>query len=120
MKDYIKFWTQVPNMLKTTQSAQVAPPTDHAKQMLHFKSYISTLADPNCKVDLKLKVAQEISESFEMIISSSLYPEFLEHSIKILLNILEEGEPQFVAEYPIQQVLSFQESGYLFIHNFCW
>ncbi|KAF5284945.1 hypothetical protein FQA39_LY16900 [Lamprigera yunnana] len=73
-------------------------------QMNKFRSYVTTLADPNCKDDLKLKATQEINENFEMIISSPLYGNFLDHSVKIFLKILQEGEPHFIAEYNIQQV----------------
>uniref|UniRef100_A0A1Y1MXI9 FAT domain-containing protein n=3 Tax=Photinus pyralis TaxID=7054 RepID=A0A1Y1MXI9_PHOPY len=73
-------------------------------QMNKFRSYVTTLADPNCKDDLKLKATQEINENFEIIISSPLYGNFLDHSLKIFLKILQEGEPHFIAEYNIQQV----------------
>lgn len=36
--------------------------------------------------------------------SSPQYPQFLDHSLKIFLKILQEGEPHFIAEYNIQQV----------------
>lgn len=39
-----------------------------------------------------------------MILSSPQYPQFLDHSLKIFLKILQEGEPHFIAEYNIQQV----------------
>lgn len=39
-----------------------------------------------------------------MILNSDHYPSFLDHSVKMFLKILEEGEPQFIAEYNIQQV----------------
>lgn len=35
-------------------------------QMNKFRSYVTTLADPNCKDDLKLKATQEINENFEV------------------------------------------------------
>ncbi|KAI4454767.1 ataxia telangiectasia mutated atm -related [Holotrichia oblita] len=73
-------------------------------QMNKFRSYVTMLADPNCKDDLKLKATQEISENFETILSSSLYQNFLDHSVKIFLKILQDGEPHFIADYNIQQV----------------
>ncbi|KOB75140.1 Transformation/transcription domain-associated protein [Operophtera brumata] len=39
-----------------------------------------------------------------VILSSPQYPQFLDHSLKIFLKILQDGEPHFIAEYNIQQV----------------
>ena len=39
---------------------------------------------------------------FQVIISSVQYPTFLDHSMKIFLKILQEGEPHFIGEYNIQ------------------
>ncbi|XP_045469394.1 transcription-associated protein 1 isoform X2 [Harmonia axyridis] len=78
---------------------------DHATmQMNQFRSYVTMLADPSAKEDLKLKAAQEISENFEIILSSPHYAAFLEHSVKIFLNLLGHGECLFIAEYNMQQV----------------
>lgn len=41
---------------------------------------------------------------FQVILSSPQYPQFLDHSLKIFLKILQDGEPHFIAEYNIQQV----------------
>lgn len=73
-------------------------------QMNKFRSYVTMLADANCKDDLKLKAVQEISENFELILASNTYPSFLDHAVKIFVRILQEGEPHFIAEYNIQQV----------------
>lgn len=75
-----------------------------ATQMNHFLSYVKMLVDPNRQDVSKLIAMREISENFEMILSSTLYPTFLDHSIKIFLKILQEGEPHFIAEYNIHQV----------------
>ncbi|XP_043599030.1 transformation/transcription domain-associated protein isoform X1 [Bombus pyrosoma] len=81
----------------------MAPP-DPVTQMNTYKSYVTMLADPVSKDELKLKAAQELSENFEVIMCSSQYKTFLEHMIKIFLKILQEGEPHFISEYNIQQV----------------
>nr|CAH7738954.1 unnamed protein product [Callosobruchus chinensis] len=75
-----------------------------ATQMNQFRSYVTMLGDPECKDGLKLKATQEISKHFEMILSSPMYPSFLDHSLKIFLKILDEGDPLFIAEYNLQQV----------------
>lgn len=83
--------------------AGVAMVDPHTTQINQFKSYVTMLADPNCKDVVKLKATQEISKNFETILNSDLYKSFLDHSIKIFLKILDEGEPHFIAEYNIQQ-----------------
>ncbi|XP_071454988.1 transformation/transcription domain-associated protein [Hetaerina americana] len=85
------------------------PPTstggsDPMTQMNTYRSYVTMLADPGAKDEIKLKAAQELSENFEIIMGSSQYPAFLDHSMKIFLKILQDGEPHFIAEYNIQQV----------------
>lgn len=53
-----------------------------------------------------------------MILNSELYPSFLDHSVKMFLKILEEGEPHFIAEYNIQQVGRNILPAYIFLINF--
>ncbi|XP_052746122.1 transcription-associated protein 1 isoform X5 [Bicyclus anynana] len=79
-------------------------PGDPHTQMNTYRSYVTMLADPGAKDEIKLKAAQELSENFEVILSSQQYPQFLDHSLKIFLKILQDGEPHFIAEYNIQQV----------------
>ena len=45
----------------------MAPP-DPVTQMNTYKSYVTMLADPVSKDELKLKAAQELSENFEVFI----------------------------------------------------
>ncbi|XP_045458905.1 transcription-associated protein 1 [Melitaea cinxia] len=85
-------------------SMSTGGPGDPHTQMNTYRSYVTMLADPGAKDEIKLKAAQELSENFEVILSSPQYPQFLEHSLKIFLKILQEGEPHFIAEYNIQQV----------------
>ncbi|XP_077285479.1 transcription-associated protein 1-like [Arctopsyche grandis] len=77
---------------------------DPLTQMNTYRSYVTVLADPGAKDEIKLKAVQELSENFEVIINSAQYPQFLDHSIKIFLKILQDGEPHFISEYNIQQV----------------
>ncbi|CAH0749160.1 unnamed protein product [Diatraea saccharalis] len=88
--------------MMTTMAA--GGPGDPHTQMNTYRSYVTMLADPGAKDEIKLKAAQELSENFEVILSSPQYPQFLDHSLKIFLKILQEGEPHFIAEYNIQQV----------------
>ncbi|KAJ0181684.1 hypothetical protein K1T71_002406 [Dendrolimus kikuchii] len=85
-------------------SMSAGGPGDPHTQMNTYRSYVTMLADPGAKDEIKLKAAQELSENFEVILSSPQYPQFLDHSLKIFLKILQEGEPHFIAEYNIQQV----------------
>ncbi|XP_058799221.1 transformation/transcription domain-associated protein [Phymastichus coffea] len=79
-------------------------PIDPAIQMNTYRSHVTLLADPNAKDETKLKAAQEMSENFEVILSSPQYPSFLDHMMKNFLKILQEGEPLFISEYNIQLV----------------
>lgn len=80
-----------------------APHVD-AAQMNQFCSFVNMLADPNAKDETKLKAAQELSENFELITQCSRFGFFLEHSMKIFIKILQDGDPHFISEYNIQQV----------------
>lgn len=84
--------------------ASLGTPQIDASQMNTFRSYVTMLGDPGAKDEIKLKAAQELSEHFEVIIQSSAYPSFLEHSMKIFLKILQDGEPQFISENTTQHV----------------
>lgn len=73
-------------------------------QMNTFRSFVTMLGDPTAKDETKLKAAQELSEHFEVITQCSGYQSFLEHSMKIFIRILQDGDPHFISEYNIQQV----------------
>ncbi|RWS26862.1 Transformation/transcription domain-associated protein-like protein, partial [Leptotrombidium deliense] len=78
--------------------------TDPVAQMNTYRSFVSLLIDPSAKDENKLKAAQELSEDLETIVASPQYPAFLEHAVKVFLKILNETEPQFVAEHNGQQL----------------
>lgn len=77
-----------------------------AAQMNTFRSYVTMLGDPTAKDEIKMKAAQELSENFELITQCSGFQLFLEHSMKIFIKILHEGDPLFISEYNLQQVSS--------------
>lgn len=79
-------------------------PRVDSTQMNTFRSFVTMLGDPTAKDEIKLKAAQELSEHFEIITQCAGYQQFLDHSMKIFLKILDEGEPHFISEYHIQQV----------------
>lgn len=65
-------------------------------QMNKFRSYVTMLADPNCKDDLKLKATQEISENFEVSLYCFLiYVKIVKEKI-----ILDDTEFVPVPEFP--------------------
>lgn len=86
----------------TTNAASVAQVD--AAQMNTFRSYVTMLGDPTAKDEIKMKAAQELSENFELITQCSGFQLFLEHSMKIFIKILHEGDPLFISEYNLQQV----------------
>lgn len=73
-------------------------------QLNTFRSYVTILADSKSTDDKKLRAAQELSENFEVVVQSSSYPSFLEHSLKAFMHFLQDGEPQFIQEYQAHQV----------------
>ncbi|XP_035826346.1 transformation/transcription domain-associated protein isoform X2 [Aplysia californica] len=93
-------------------------PQDAAAQLTAFKSYVQLIADSTPGiVEKKLKAAQELSENFERtdinerwfittdsVVALQQYPQFLAELMKVFLKILDEGEPQFIAEQNIQQL----------------
>lgn len=83
----------------SSMGAQVDP-----AQMNTFRSYVTMLGDANAKDEIKMKAAQELSENFELITQGSGFQLFLEHSMKIFIKILHDGEPLFISEYNLQQV----------------
>lgn len=92
-----------PTAIVLTASATTVTQVD-ATQMNTFRSYVTMLGDPSAKDEIKLKAAQELSENFELITQCSGFQSFLEHSMKIFIKILQDGEPHFISEYNIQQV----------------
>lgn len=88
-------------------SSSSTPSVAHvdAAQMNTFRSYVTMLGDPTAKDEIKMKAAQELSENFELITQCSSFQSFLEHSMKIFIKILQDGEPLFISEYNIQQVI---------------
>lgn len=83
----------------SSAGAQVDP-----AQMNTFRSYVTMLGDANAKDEIKMKAAQELSENFELITQGSGFQLFLEHSMKIFIKILHDGDPLFISEYNLQQV----------------
>lgn len=75
-----------------------------AAQMNTFRSYVTMLGDPTAKDEIKMKAAQELSENFELITQCAGFQLFLEHSMKIFIKILHDGDPLFISEYNLQQV----------------
>lgn len=90
----------------STAGSTTAPQVDPV-QMNTYRSYVTMLGDATAKDETKLKAAQELSEHFEVITQCSGYQSFLEHSMKIFIKILQDGEPHFISEYNIQQVYKF-------------
>lgn len=74
------------------------------QQQATFRSLVTMLGDPSAKDEIKLKATQELSEHFEMITQGNGYQVFLEHSMKVFLRILQDGEPHFISEFSIQQM----------------
>nr|KAG5693698.1 hypothetical protein BaRGS_008340 [Batillaria attramentaria] len=76
-----------------------------SSRLTTFNSYVSLIGDSTPGiVEKKLKAAQELSENFETVVNSPQYPQFLQEAMRVFLKILEEGEPQFIAEQNMQHL----------------
>lgn len=84
---------------KFKMMASPLSPHDVTGQLTTFRSYVALIADPTPGiVEKKLKAAQELSENFENVVISPQYSQFLGEALKVFLKILDDGEPQFIAE----------------------
>jgi len=52
---------------------QQGGPIDPQAQMNTYRSYVTMLADPVAKDEIKLKAAQELSENFEVFMTISYH-----------------------------------------------
>ncbi|XP_075234435.1 transcription-associated protein Nipped-A isoform X2 [Lycorma delicatula] len=83
-----------------------------------YRTYLNLLADTNylsgTKEENKLQAAQEISDNLDSIVTTPQYPSFLEHMVKVVLKVLKEGTPSFIAEHTphIQNFLQFVRAIY--------
>lgn len=86
-------------------------------QMNTFRSYVTMLGDPTAKDEIKMKAAQELNENWELITQCGNFQAFLEHSMKIFIKILQEGDPLFISEYNLQQVCNLPPINFNQIRN---
>ena len=88
--------------------------SDPVNQMNTFRSYLNVLGDSQSKDESKLKAAQELNDSFDVIIAHSQYQTFLDHAIRVFIKLLQEGIPhsrkavhiKISILFPIFQLLS--------------
>ena len=73
-------------------SLQVERPNlsaDPANQMIAFRQYLNVLGDSQAKDENKLKAAQELNDSFDVIIAHQQYQTFLDHAMRVFLKLLQ-------------------------------
>ena len=73
-------------------SLQVERPNlsaDPANQMMTFRQYLNILGDSQAKDENKLKAAQELNDSFDVIIAHQQYQTFLDHAMRVFLKLLQ-------------------------------
>ncbi|XP_019851030.1 PREDICTED: transformation/transcription domain-associated protein [Amphimedon queenslandica] len=78
--------------------------TDSRGIMAKLRSHLACLVDPATSDDTKLKGAQDVSENLENFVNSPHYSSFLETAIPIFLQLLKDGEPQFLTDSSAQQL----------------
>ena len=75
-------------------SLHVERPTlssDPVNQINTFRQYLNILADSQAKDENKLKAAQELNDSFDVIIAHPQYQTFLDHAMRVFLKLLQVG-----------------------------
>ena len=80
-------------------SLQVERPNlsaDPANQMLTFRQYLNILGDSQAKDENKLKAAQELNDSFDVIIAHQQYQTFLDHAMRVFLKLLQVSLAQIL------------------------
>ena len=79
---------------------------DTASNLKHLQSLLAVLSDPHAKDEVKLKSAQELSDSLDSAVSlpGPVYQQFLQSAMTCFVKILQDGRPHFIVEYNVQQV----------------
>ena len=54
-----------------------------------FRQYLNVLGDSQAKDENKLKAAQELNDSFDVIIAHPQYQTFLDHAMRVFLKLLQ-------------------------------
>ena len=85
-------------MLKGETEFATETESDPVNQMNIFQGYLNVLGDSQSKDENKLKAAQELNESFDVILAHSQYQTFLDRAIRIFIKFLQEGTPHIRAE----------------------
>ena len=69
--------------------------SDPANQINAFRSYLNILGDSQAKDESKLKAAQELNDSFDVIIAHQQYQTFLDHAMRVFHKLLQVNRVQF-------------------------
>ena len=65
--------------------------SDPVNQINTFRQYLSILGDSQAKDENKLKAAQELNDSFDVIIAHPQYQTFLDHAMRVFLKLHQVG-----------------------------
>ena len=71
----------------TTGNEQEDLSSDPVNQRNTFRGYLNVLGDSQSKDESKLRAAQELNESFDVIIAHSQYQTFLDHAIRVFIKL---------------------------------
>ena len=63
--------------------------SDPVNQINTFRQYLNVLGDSQAKDENKLKAAQELNDSFDVIIAHPQYQTFLDHAMRVFLKLLQ-------------------------------
>ena len=79
--------------------------SDPANQINTFRQYLNVLGDSQAKDENKLKAAQELNDSFDVIISHQQYQTFLDHAMRVFLKLLQVRNEKEMITYFIKHLL---------------
>lgn len=68
---------------------------------LHKSSMLNGSYQNHLFVAERFNTVKFIQIFFQIIVTSQQYPSFLEHSLRIFMDILQKGKPHFIAEHSV-------------------
>lgn len=78
---------------------------DETNKLKNLKmEMLKNLENPNVSDEQKAKFVNEISETFDSLITSEGNQAMIECYLNVFINFLQAGEPQFFSESPSQKV----------------
>jgi transformation/transcription domain-associated protein len=91
-----------PQILQQLPNNSNLATTDYNHQT--YQSWLDTICDSNASDESKLKSIQDLSYNWESMQTLPTYTQLVEDALHKFMRILNETEPQFISELPVQQL----------------